>query len=205
LKLNVIALCGVDGSGKSTFANRVETQLATTRPDLRLARLWLRWDPRRGSGSAPASTVSSGHRGHPAKRALAQVGLGPLWAHLAIRSYRDQLGAQYSAAQGYDLVLADRHVVDFYADLVAGGVVTIAQLPRLVTRLAPAPATFVLDADDDELVARLKPGDDPARVIKRAALYRDIAMQLGCETLDARAAGAASHVIDRVAPLLELA
>jgi thymidylate kinase len=189
------ALSGVDGAGKSTFADAIEAELRSR--DVRAARLWLRYNPRPDAGGAQ-STVSEGHRGHPLKHLARRGGLRRVWVAANIARYRHQLRLQLAGARDLDVVVADRYVVDFFADLAAASMVKVDEMGRLVGRLPSAELTLVLDADDDELIRRTKSGDEVERVVSRAALYRRIARATGALLIDTRSPDALAEVCERI-------
>ncbi len=180
------AISGVDGSGKSTFAGRVIDRLESEAPDLAVARLWLRYAPKQLPAGTVSSTVSSSHRGHPVKRVLRRSGLSPVWVRANTALYRRQLSWQLGAAQHLDVVIADRFVLDFVVDQLAAGLLKVDQVAAAASRLPTADLAVHLDVEDDELLRRLKPGDDGDRVIGQAARYRDAAQRLGMRRLDGR-------------------
>lgn len=182
----LFALSGVDGSGKSTFASVLASELAVLSPDLAVTRLWLRYSPRRSAPGVVSSTVSAKHHGHPLKHGLRRAGLSSAWIWLNTSVYRRQLEWQLGAAHNLDVVVADRFVLDFLVDQVSAGLLDSSRAAAVAKSL-PAPDSAVhLDVDDAELLRRLKPGDDPMRLLRHAALYRELAGVLGVPQLDGR-------------------
>lgn len=177
---DIIALSGVDGSGKSTMSNAICASLTRRQTDAPVIPAWLRWNPRANSTpDGPKSTVSRGHRGSALKRCARSLGLRRAWAEMAVRHYRYQLSTQLSALPPGAVIVADRFAVDFAADLVAGGVLRLDEAPRVLSRLPSPVLTVVVDVPDDVLRKRCKVGDDPGLLIERAALYRQLADVVG--------------------------
>ncbi|MFN2537283.1 MAG: hypothetical protein ABR549_03905 [Mycobacteriales bacterium] len=194
----LLALSGVDGSGKSTFASALVDQLRRDAPDLAVARLWLRYSPRRTAPGALSSTVSAEHRGHPLKRSMLRLGLAPAWVRSNAALYRRQLQWQLGAAHGLDIVVADRFVLDFLVDQLASGALRVGDAAAVAATLPGADTAVQLDVDDDELVRRLKPGDDADRVLVQAGRYRQLAAALGIPALDTRDPEAVRGTVERV-------
>ncbi len=194
----VFALSGVDGSGKSTFADSLLTGLVTQQPDLAVTRLWLRYAPRRTAPGAVRSTVSSTHRGHPAKRVLRRSGLAPVWVKANAAVYRRQLEWQLGAAHAADVVVADRFVLDFLVDQLASGMLRPEGAAALASTLPSADLAVQLDVEDDELRRRLKPGDDADRVLAQAQRYRQLAGVLGVPALDGRDPQVLRSTVDEI-------
>ena len=185
--MKIVAISGADGSGKSTFANVLEASLheAGIGPT---ARLWLRWNPRALRGrSDVTSTVDPRHRGHPVKRAAKTIGLGRVWIAAATKSYAAQLAFQLgSVPTETQVLIADRFVVDFVADLVAGNLLSVAEAPEIAARLPRPDVGVILSVPGDVLLSRREIADDPSALLARDALYRELAPGLGAHLLDAR-------------------
>jgi thymidylate kinase len=184
----VVSFSGADGSGKTTLANRVAARLRELGPsDLEVQRLWLRWNPK-GKLSKRESDVESTldvrHKGNLAKRVFTQLHAGPVWATAAERLYDYQLRLQIGAVPDKQIVVADRFVPDFYADLVSSGAVSLSQIKRRAALFHPAAACYLVDVPDDVLLSRRAPQEDPDRMIARSELYRQIAPELGLEVID---------------------
>src|SRR4051794_35682873 len=115
-----LSISGPDGAGKSTLARAISMKLRTSHPNVDINYLWLRWNPRAQSGSPAlvSSTVDPRHRGHVAKRFLRRLGMKRLWVALATNSYRRQLRLQLASVHADSILIADRYVLDFVADLV---------------------------------------------------------------------------------------
>jgi thymidylate kinase len=192
------AISGVDGSGKSTFACEIVDRLCVEAPQLSVYRLWLRYIPRRGAASTVRSTVSANHRGHPVKRALRGVGLKSVWVTTNASLYRKQLRWQLAAVQATDVIIADRFVLDFLVDQVAAGMLHVNKVNAVAANLPNADVEIHLDADDQELLRRLKPGDDEDRVLRQATYYRQVASALGMPSLDSREPDAVRQAADSI-------
>lgn len=194
----LFALSGVDGSGKSTFADSLVRSLSRQAPEVSVTRLWLRYSPRRTAPGTVQSTVSAEHKGHPLKRVLRRSGLAPVWLSVNTALYNRQLEWQLGAAHSADVVIADRFVLDFLVDQLAAGVLSPGGAPSVAARLPRADRAVQLDVDDDELTRRLKPGDDATRVLQQARRYRDLARLLEIAAVDGRDTVALSSITDAI-------
>lgn len=185
----VIALSGVDGSGKSVLAAAVRKRLGPARCVV----LGTRFDPRTAlegwNSDRPTSNVRSDYRDSRAKSAMRAAGLGRGYAVMAAHLYARQLALQLAAADRYPVVVADRFVTDFLADLIRSSMIELGQTSRLRGTL-PSPATSVLvDTGDDTLRQRaVAKGDAPSLVVQRAVLYRNLADHLGLQLIDTQKA-----------------
>lgn len=186
----VIALSGVDGSGKSTFATALQDHIGASRCVVLGTRfdprtILGRWDPKR-----PASNVHRDYRDSGVKRGMRTVGLNRTYATLATRLYERQLAVQLAAVSRYPIVVADRFVIDFVADLIQSSLIRFADAPQFRDRLYAAATSTLVDAGDDVLRERAAAkGDDPALVVERAALYRELAPRLGLAVVDTQQFG----------------
>lgn len=184
----VVSFSGADGSGKTTLADRVAARLRELGPsDLEVQRLWLRWNPKARLAKRESdveSTLDVRHKGNLAKRVFTQLHAGPVWATAAERLYDYQLRLQIGAVPDNQVVVADRFVPDFYADLVASGAVSLSQIKRRASLFHPAAARYLVDVPNDVLLSRRAPHEDPDRMIARAELYRQLAPELGLEVVD---------------------
>jgi hypothetical protein len=142
------------------------------------------------------STVARSHKGHPLKRVARRIGAGQLWGRLAASAYSRQLKYQLGAFSQVDVLIADRYVVDFAADLVAGGVVSAQALSGITARLRPADLSLLATVPDDVLLARRESQDDPSLLVERAALYRSLAPEFGARPIDTSGALSFSEVDD---------
>lgn len=198
--MHIIAVSGVDGSGKSTFVEALRRGLQDEHPGLSVATLWLRFDPRASSrpeGRAPSarprvvSTLDARHRGSALKRLALRAGARHVWTRLATTLYRRQLSHQLAALRGVDLVLVDRFVLDFAADLVGAGVLTAGEVPAVLRQLPAADLGLVLTVPAEVLLERRDAAESPERLLERASLYEDLARRLGLKLIDARDTAAA--------------
>jgi len=202
MKPTVIAVSGVDGSGKSTFIKRLRETFRDDETSLEVATLWLRFDPRaqgfRRSGSGVVSTVDRSHRGHPLKRLARTAGGRRIWVEAAVRRYVHQLDWQLGAVHQADLVLADRFVLDFCADLIAGGVLRMTEVDRVLVRLPTAIKTIVLTAEPEVLIARKHPNEDGDQLVRRRDLYLELARRTNAAVLDTTDEGQVSGLLGEI-------
>lgn len=186
----IIAISGVDGSGKSTLASALRERIGPSRCIV----LGTRFNPRTALGGwtsgRPTSNVRSDYRDSRVKSSMKAAWLGRGYAALAARLYARQLALQLAAVDRYPVLVADRFVADFLADLVRSSVIELDQAPRLRDRF-PSPAAAVLvDTGDDTLRQRaMAKGDAPSLVVQRAMLYRNLADHLGLRTIDTQRTG----------------
>jgi thymidylate kinase len=192
------AISGVDGSGKSTFASEIVDRLSVEAPQLSVSRLWLRYMPRQSAANTVQSTVSLQHRGHPVKRALRGMGLKSVWVTTNASLYRKQLRWQLTAADAIHVIIADRFVLDFLVDQVAAGMLDVNKVNAVAANLPSADIEIHLNTDDQELLRRLKPGDDEGRVLRQAKHYREVARVLGVPSVDSRQPNAVRRAADSI-------
>jgi thymidylate kinase len=187
--MRIVAVSGVDGSGKSTFISELAAALAREDASIDVVTAWLRFNPRARAGSADratevVSTLDERHRGNPVKRAARHVGGRRAWMGLATRIYRTQLRWQLSALGEHDIVLADRFTLDFAADNVGSGQLREDEVPGALARLPGAAAAFVLTVSDDELDKRRDPREPLDRLRERRDLYVRLAERLDYPVVD---------------------
>ena len=187
-EMKLVAVSGVDGSGKSTFIREVADMLASQDPPRRVTTAWLRFNPRASYGSSASSAVVStldrSHRGHPAKRLARTIRLGRLWLELTSKLYERQLRWQLSALSAHDIVLADRFVLDYVADSVGSGLLDEQQVTRISRRLPAPDAQFVLTASDETLEERRHERESYEGLVSRRDLYLRIAEAERAQVVD---------------------
>jgi thymidylate kinase len=196
--VRLIAVSGVDGSGKSTFVRQLVPVLRSEH-GLEVQPLWLRFNPRASFGSAPATSVStldSRHRGHLLKRTALRLGLRGLWVRAVVAMYRRQLHLQLSAAQSADVVIADRYVLDFCADLARSGLVGPQDCVRMAEAFPMADVTLVLTGTPQVLLGRRDPHEDPRAILQQRELYQELADRFGAAILDTSEPDALGSVLD---------
>ena len=162
----VVAISGVDGSGKSTLVGEVRSQLSDagvpvtsvwTRPGLRLgglerfarvAKRLLRQKEEPGIRQVAQGT---------SKPQLSRTGaVGWAWSVLVTLSFVWGVRKTYTRSRG--VLLFDRHLLDALATLeFAYGTVNLSLQRWIIKRLLPAATTtFYLDIDAHEAVSRKK-------------------------------------------------
>lgn len=193
----VVAVSGVDGSGKSTLVREVRSQLSEagvpvtsvwTRPGLglgglerlaRVAKRLLRQNEEPGIRQVAQGT---------SRQQLSRTGaIGWAWSVLVTLSFVWGVRKTYARSRG--VLLFDRHLLDALATLeFAYGTVNLSLQRWLIKRLLPAAAiTFYLDIDAHEAVSRKK--DDvfgEHAVAAQLDLYRGLLQSnAGITVLDA--------------------
>jgi thymidylate kinase len=108
------------------------------------------------------------------------------------------LSWQLAAAQSAHVIIADRFVLDFIVDQIAAGMLDVNDAPALAADLPPADVAIHLDVDNEELLRRLKPGDDGDRVLTQAMRYRQVARTLGVSAVDGREPSAVCRAIESI-------
>jgi thymidylate kinase len=184
--VKVVAVSGVDGSGKSTFVRGLVRMLRDER-ELDVQAVWLRFNPRATFGedvSRTVSTLDSRHRGHLVKRLALRFGLRRLWVRAVVALYRRQLRLQLSAVQSADVVVADRFVLDFFADLVRAGLASAEEYRQVTSPLPAAEVTFVLTGEPDVLLSRRDENEDGAAILQQRSLYLALADRAEARVLD---------------------
>ena len=186
----LIALCGIDGTGKSTQALLLQDRLRASGRSAEV--LWCRWDPllarpavrlldhlsRRGSDEAGVSERSD--RSDDSRRALRRRLLSlplvqRLWTSLMVLDYGLQVAPKLIRARWRsEVVIADRYRQDVLIDLSAGG--ELKPTPRLLRWLLPAPDLIVvLDVDERVAYARKPDSPDLTYLEQRRELYGQLA------------------------------
>ncbi|HEX8205738.1 MAG TPA: hypothetical protein VF587_06750 [Solirubrobacteraceae bacterium] len=213
LRPRVVALSGIDGSGKSTQAKALQDALhrlghdaeiawaplahdallARIGPPLkravrRLTRSSGPVDPPPGVTAAAASPASSASEPRPLPRVVKVPWLA-LVAASNVATHRRQVARH--AAHGR-VVIFDRYTLDsaarlrfFFWDGRLPGL-----LNRLITLLSPRPlCTFFLDLDPEDSLARKDDGWSLAELDAQARLYREELERSGAIRLDATRPG----------------
>jgi thymidylate kinase len=188
-----VVLIGVDGTGKSTQAEFLESD--ATAKGLRVTALWTRWEPRfirplmsLAKHSAGSSSAAGTHaRVMSRKRRIFRSPVVRyLWKWLAGIDYGVQIVPRVRAAQrGADLVIADRYFHDALVDMGAnfGGAAPSASGPF---RLFPKPDRVVLlDAPEEVVFARKQDVPSLDYLRERRPLYLDMAHRNGWPVVDA--------------------
>jgi thymidylate kinase len=198
----VVSFSGPDGSGKTTLANRVAIRLRELGPPgLEVQRLWLRWNPKAKIGKREADTESTldvRHKGNVGKRVFTRAHAGSVWATAAERLYDYQLRLQIGAVPDNQIIIADRYVPDFYADLVGSSALSINEVKHRAARFHPTAASYLANVSDDLLLSRRAPQEDPERMISRAELYRKLVPELNLEMVDPMAPNCDVHIAERL-------
>jgi thymidylate kinase len=196
----LIALCGIDGTGKSTQAALLQDRLRTSGHSTEV--LWCRWDPllarpavwlldrlsRRG-GTGPAVSVSSGGSGD-SRRALKRRLLSSrlvhrLWTATMVLDYGLQVAPKLlRARRESEVVIVDRYRYDVLIDLSAGG--DLVTTPKVLRWLLPDPDLIVvLDVDEQVALARKPDSPDLTYLEQRRRLYRQLAHDSTAILIDA--------------------
>ena len=192
----MIAICGADGSGKSTQAAMLTARLDES--GVKAVRLWNRWTPW-AVGAARAATrsvlsrqrvKSRDERSDELARAVAtRPLLAEVFAMAAWLEYLVQTWWRLTrCAAGSDVVVVDRYVADMVVDRARRLHWSESRMRReinLAYRLGfPAPVlTVFLDAPFEALCQR-RPDENPRALMERAELYRRLARALDAPVLE---------------------
>src|ERR1700685_103882 len=165
----LVALCGIDGTGKSTQASLLQSRLRGSGRSAEV--LWCRWDSllarpavglldrlsRRGKPGTAVSGTSGGSE--DSRRALKRRFLSSslvrrLWTVLMVLDYGLQVAPKLIRARRLaEVVIVDRYRHDVLIDLSAGG--ELLPTPRVLRWLLPDPDLIVvLDVDEQVAFAR---------------------------------------------------
>jgi thymidylate kinase len=197
----MIAVSGVDGSGKSTLIRHLHAELRCRNEDLAVNVMWLRYDPRakRSQPGGAVSTLDRRHKGHPLKRLAKAVRLSPAWIRSAEWLYQRQIAHQLGAVRECDVLIADRYVVDFCADLVGAGAMSLTDVADVLSRFPVPDLSVIASAPSNVLLVRKDAEEDPERLIHRRQLYLEIARITGTDVVDTSDLSASSaSLADRV-------
>jgi thymidylate kinase len=196
----LIALCGIDGTGKSTQASLLQDRLSSMGRSTEV--LWCRWDPllarpavrmldrlsRRKPGptvSTTPSDPSEDSRRALKRRLLSSPLVRRLWMGLMVFDYGLQVAPKlFRARRRAEVVIVDRYRHDVLIDLSAGG--NLATTPRVLRWLLPDPDVIVvLDVDEHVAFARKPDSPDLTYLEQRRRLYRELAEAPTAILLDA--------------------
>lgn len=216
----IIALCGIDGTGKSTQAELLGARLEAQGRRTKL--LWCRWDPflarpavrlldrlsRRGTGGAERSShVAPDNRRALKSRLLSSRLIRSLWTTLMVVDYGLQIAPRLLIARhSADVVIVDRYRHDVLIDLSAGG--ELMNTPRLLRWMLPEPDRLViLDVEEDVAFARKPDSLDIKYLSDRRRLYLRLAEVTGASVIDTNASSedvgeAVFRAVGLEAPLL---
>jgi thymidylate kinase len=195
MSARLVALCGIDGVGKSTQAANL---VASARESgLRADVLWCRWDPllarpairllNRYSRSSTGEQTDSEHdrRRGLKRRVLSIAPLRAAWRSLMVLDYGIRTSVRVRRARRQlDLLVLDRYWHDVIVDLSAGG--EMAKPPRLLTLLLPRPdLVLVLELPEEEAIVRQPDALDLTHLRQRRRLYGVVANQPDAALVDA--------------------
>lgn len=209
----LIALCGIDGTGKSTQALLLQDRLRVLGRSSEV--LWCRWDPllarpairlldRLSGGGAKATAGShaggaSGNSRRELKRRLLSSALvRRLWMGLMVLDYGLQVAPKLMRARrSADVVIVDRYRHDVLIDLSAGG--EFVRAPKVLRWLLPEPdLIIVLDVDEETALARKPDSLDLTYLRERRRLYGELAQSSTAVLIDAgESTEAVSEAVDR--------
>jgi thymidylate kinase len=196
----LIALCGIDGTGKSTQALLLQKRLRISGRASKV--LWCRWDPvlarpavvlldrlsRRAETETEITSSSgeSGDRRRALKRRLLSSRLiRKLWTSLMVIDYGLQVAPRLMLARRTaEVVIVDRYRHDVLIDLSAGG--ELVSTPLVLRWLLPEPDIIVILDVDAEIALSRKPDSLDLRYLKeRRHLYRQLSERSAAVLVDA--------------------
>ena len=203
-RTGVIALSGLDGSGKSTQAHALAATLPKLGHDVSLEWLRLAFNPSLNTIAAPVKAALALRRARPGTPTGDGAGRG----HDAARGLRDRSRTVHQAWTGVvatangvsqrrttraqlqqrRFVVRDRYVLDSVVQLHSdyGARHDVSAQARLIETLSPEPLlAFYLDVPPDVAHNRKPEEYDVAELTAHAALYRREADRLGVATIDA--------------------
>lgn len=197
----LIALCGIDGTGKSTQADLLRVRLQAGGQTVEV--LWCRWDPflarpavvvldrltRRRAVSAstqPGGDAQDGESRRALKRRLlASPLIRRLWTGVLVLDYGLQVAPKVlRARRSADVVIVDRYRHDVLIDLSAGG--ELAPTPAVLRWLLPDPDLIVvLDVGEEVAFARKPDSLDLSYLQERRRLYLQLSQDSTAVLVDA--------------------
>jgi thymidylate kinase len=204
-RTGVVALSGLDGSGKSTQSHALAATLTKLGHDTSVEWTRLSFDASLDVVAAPVKALLAlRHRGsettagadEPAPEAVASRSLrdrSPVVNHawtavVATANGSTQRRTTNAQLRAGRVVVRDRYVLDSVVQLhsVYGSRDDVSAQARIVERLSPAPlAAFYLDVPPAEAYRRKPEEYSEAELAAHAALYRREAQRLGVQTVDA--------------------
>lgn len=198
----LIALCGIDGTGKSTQAALLQSRLDEQGCSTRL--LWCRWDPRLARpavraldrlsrrrqgpvGGSGAASDQGDRRRALKRRVLSSAWTRELWTAVMVLDYGMQVAPKlWRARRSAEIVVVDRYRHDVMIDLSAGG--SLRGTPRILRRLLPDPdLILVLDVAEEVALERKPDSLDVTYLRDRRRLYRELALAASATLIDAGA------------------
>ncbi len=197
MSARLVALCGIDGVGKSTQASNLVTWARES--GLRADVLWCRWDPllarpairllnrysRSGSDTGEQPSSEHNRRRGLKRRVLSIPPLRAAWRGLMVLDYGLRTSVRVRRARRQlDLLVLDRYWHDVIVDLSAGG--EMAKPPRLLTLLLPRPdRVLVLELPEEVAIMRQPDALDLTHLRQRRRLYSVVASQPDAALVDA--------------------
>jgi thymidylate kinase len=197
MSARLVALCGIDGVGKSTQAANLAAWARER--GLKADVLWCRWDPLLARpairllnrySSQPATAAPGAGTTHDRRRGLKQrvLSVAPLrvaWRGLMVLDYGLRTSVRVRRARrSLDLLVLDRYWHDVIVDLSAGG--EMAKPPRLLTLLLPRPdRVLVLELPEEKAIQRQPDALDLTHLRQRRELYGVVAREPNAELVDA--------------------
>lgn len=150
----LLAICGFDGSGKSTLEERLLAAIAPTRP---CTSAWAPSEWWRRDARAQRSLFGTGTGRELPEQALLLFNLADCHAHQA-----DTI--QPALARG-ELVIANRYLFDMVALFEARGRTPVSWVPEAVVNIVAPDLCFVLDGPADMIVNRVvrRDGEIPGK------------------------------------------